>query len=148
MEVDRTGGLVGRDFSKTYDFTKAYDACDYRSLEGVSNTPQQLVTTENYRKMQDGTLHRWLCKGIENHSDNSDTSDNMASDTYRRIVDMDIVINMNNIGIIKGNLSNNEAAVVDNLCKSRSDVSGLLSSFSVVLDRIMQLVSRLGLARC
>ena len=81
------------------------------------------MITENYRKMQDGTLHRWLCKGIENYSDNSDTADNMGSDTFRRFFDMGIVINMNNIGRIKDNLNNNEAAVVDNMCKSRSDVN-------------------------
>ena len=147
MEVHRTR-LVGKDFSKTYDLTKTYDVSDYRSFEGVNNTLEQLLITENCRKMQDGTLHRWLCKGIENYSDNSDTTDNMGSDTFRRLFDMGIVINMNNFGRIKDNLNNDEAAVVDNMCKSRADVNGFLSQYDVVLDRIMQLVSNLGLARC
>ena len=150
MEVYRTR-LVGKDFSKTYDLTKTYHENDYKSFEGVRNTVQQLVIKENYRKMQDGTLHRWLSKGIENHSDNSDTADtvdNMGSDTFRRFFEMGIVMNMSNIGRIKDNLSNNEAAVVDDMCKSRADLNSFLSQFCVVLDRIMQLVSNLGLARC
>ena len=144
MEVHRRR-LVGKDFRKTYDMTKAYHESDYRSLEGVSNNLRQLVIKENYTKMQDGTLHRWLYKGIENESDNSETADNMGSETFRRLFDMGIVINMNNIGRIKENLRNNEAAVVDNMCKSRSD---LLSQYVLVLGRIMQLVSNLGLVRC
>ena len=98
-------------------------------------------------KMQDGILHRWLCKGIEKLQ-NSDTADNIGSDTFRRLIEMGIVINMNNIGRIKNNLSNNEAAVVDKMCKSKSDVNRFLSQYVLVLDRIMQLVSNLGLARC
>ena len=61
---------------------------------------------------------------------------------------MGVVINMNNIGRIKTDLSKNEAAVVDNMCKSKSNVNRFLSQYVLVLDRIMQLVSNLGLARC
>ena len=147
MEIHRTR-LVGKDFSKTYDMTKTYHESDYRSFEGVSNILSHMVIKENYMKMQDGTLHRWICKGIENYSDDSDTADNMGSDTFRRFFEMGIVINMDNIGRIKDNLNNNEAAVVDNMCKSKSDVNRFLSQYVLVLDRIMQLVSNLGLARC
>ena len=147
MEKHRTG-LVGKDFSKIYDITKTYDVGDYGSLKGVSNTLQHLMITENYRKMQDGTLHRWICEGMENYSDNSDAADYMGSDTLRRLFGMGIVINMDNIGRIKDNLNNNEAAVVDNMCKSKSDIHKVLSHYVHVLDRIMQLVSNLGLAHC
>ena len=62
---------------------------------------------------------------------------------------MGIVINMDNIGRIKDSLNNsNEAAVVDEMCKTKSDVNSFLSQYCVVIDRIMQLVSNLGLARC
>ena len=98
--------------------------------------------------MQDGTLHRWICEGMENYSDDSDTADNMVSGTFKRLIEIGIVINMDNIGRIKDNLNNDEAAVVDNMCKSKSDVIKILSQYVVVLDRIMQLVSNLGLARC
>ena len=72
----------------------------------------------------------------------------MVSDTFRRLIEMGILINMDNIGRIKNDLSNNEAAVVDKMCKSKSNVNRFLSQYVLVLDRIMQLVSYLGLARC
>ena len=96
--------------------------------------------------MQDATLHRWLCKGIEGYSDNSNTADNMGSDIFRRLFEIGIVINMDNIGRIKYNLKNKESAVVDNMCDSKSHVNEILSLYVVVLDRIVQLVSNLGLA--
>ena len=133
---------LGKDFSKTYDLTKTYDVSDYGSLDGVRNTVSHMVIKDNYRKLQDGTLHRWLCEGVENYSDNSGTAENIGSDTYTRLVDMGIVINMNNIGRIKDNLKHNEAAVVDKMCDIRK------KNYGPVLDRIMQLVSNLGLARC
>ena len=140
---------LGKDFSKTYDLTKTYDVSDYGSLDGVRNTVSHMVIKDNYRKLQDGTLHRWLCEGVENYSDNSGTAENIGSDTYTRLVDMGIVINMNNIGRIKDNLKHNEAAVVDKMCESQSDVrTSLPKGYGPVLDRIMQLVSNLGLARC
>ena len=108
---------LGKDFSKTYDLTKTYDVSDYGSLDGVRNTVSHMVIKDNYRKLQDGTLHRWLCEGVENYSDNSGTAENIGSDTYTRLVDMGIVINMNNIGRIKDNLKHNEAAVVDKMCE-------------------------------
>ena len=139
---------VGKDFSKTYDMTRMYHERDYRSFEGVSNILSHMVIKENYMKMQDGTLHRWICEGMENYSDDSDAADSMGSDTFRRLFDMGIVLNMENIGRIKVNLNNNEAVVVDNMCKSRADVNSFLSQYGLVIDRIMQLVSNLGLARC
>ena len=51
MEVHRTR-LLGRDFSKTYDFTKTYHENDYRSPEGVRNTSLLRAITENYRKVR------------------------------------------------------------------------------------------------
>ena len=72
----------------------------------------------------------------------------MASGTFRGFCEMGIVINMNNIGKIKDNLNRNEAAVVDNLCESRFRIHAFLSQYVVVMDRIMQIVSNLGLARC
>jgi hypothetical protein len=97
--------LAGNDFSMKYDMTKTYHESDsvavrtwieveknYRSLEGVINTVEQRLTTEYYRKMQDGSLNRWLCKGIENYSHNSVLAENMGNDTYRRVFDMGIVI--------------------------------------------------------
>jgi hypothetical protein len=53
---------------------------------------------------------------------------------------------MDNIGRIKDNLKNKESAVVDNMFDSKSRVNKILSLYVVVLDRIMQLVSNLGLA--
>ena len=147
MEIHRAIP-VGKDFSKIYDMTRMYHERDYRSFEGVSNILSHMVIKENYMKMQDGTLHRWICEGMENYSDDSDTADNMGSDTFRRLFEMGIVINMDNIGRIKDNLNNNEAAVVDNMCKSKSHVNKILSQYVLVLDRIMQLVSNLGLAHC
>ena len=147
MEVHRTR-LVSKDFSKTYDMTKTYHGSDYGSFEGGSNTVSHMVIKENYRKMRDGSLHRWLSKGIENYSDNSAMAENMGSTTFRRFFDMGIVLNMENIGRIKDNLNNNEAVVVDNTCKSKSDINRTLSQYALVIDRIMQLVSNLGLARC
>ena len=58
------------------------------------------------------------------------------------------MINVDNIGRIKDNLNNNEAAVVDNMCKSKSHVHEVLSQYVLVLDRVMQLVSNLGLTHC
>ena len=139
---------MGKDFSKTYNMTRMYHESDYRSFEGVSNILSHMVIKENYMKMQDGTLHRWICEGMENCNDDSDTADNMVSDTFRRLVEIGIAINMDNIGRIKDNLSNDEAAVVDNMCKSKSHVNKILSQYVLVLDRIMQLVSNCGLARC
>ena len=147
MEVHRTRP-VGKDFSKIYDMTRMYHERDYGSLKGGSITVSHMVIKENYRKMQDGTLHRWICEGMENYSDDSDTADNMGSDTHRRLFEMGIVINMDNIGRIKDNLNNNEAAVVDNMCTSESHVNKILSQYWAVIDRIMQLVSNLGLTRC
>ena len=116
MEVHWTR-LVGKSFSKTYDMTKKYYENDYRSFEGVSNTVLHMVIKENYMKMQDGSLHRWLSEGTENFSDNSDLADNMGSTTFRRFFEMGIVTNMDNIGKIKDNLRSDESAVVDNMCK-------------------------------
>ena len=75
-------------------------------------------------------------------------ADNMGSTTFNRFFDMGIVLNTENIGRMKNNLNNNEAAVVDNMCKSKSNVNRFLSHYVLVIDRIMQLVSYLGLARC
>ena len=147
MEVHRTR-LVSKDFSKTYDMTKTYHGSYYRNFEGGSNTVAHMVIKENYRKMQDGSLHRWLSKGIENDSDNSNMADNMGSTTFNRFFDMGIVLNTENIGRMKDNLNNNEAVVVDNMCKSKSDINRTLTHYGLVIDRIMQLVSNLGLARC
>ena len=146
MEVHGTK-LVGKDFSKIYDFTKTY-VSDYGSLKGESNIVLHMVIKENYRKMQDGSLPRWLSKGIENYSDNSAMADNMGSTTFRRFFDMGIVLNMENIGRIKDNLNNNETVVLDNMCKPKSDIYRTLSQYALVIDRIMRLVSNLGLARC
>jgi hypothetical protein len=77
--------------------------------------------------MQDGTLHRWLCKGLENYCDKSDTADNMGSDIFRRLFEIGIVLNTDNIGRIKDNLKHNESAVVDNICESKSHVNKILS---------------------
>ena len=143
--------LVGKDFSKTYDMTRMYHERDYRSFEGVSNILSHMMIKENYMKMQSGALHRWICEGMENYSDDSDkadTPDNMGSVILRRLFDMGIVINMDNIGRIKDNLNNNEAVVVDNMCKSKSDIIRSLSQYWAVIDIIMQLVSNLGLTRC
>ena len=139
--------LLGHDFKKRYDMTKSY--CGYPNVKNGENTLHGVVIKENYKKMENGTLHRWASSKVNSCGEECyDQSSNMGSETYRRMFDMGIVINMESINKIKAGLNRDENAVVDNMCSSKADLNKALSHYFIVIDRVMHLVSNLGLEHC
>ena len=139
---------IGHYFNKRYDMTKTYGACGHQNVTNAKNALQSMVIKENYKKMENGTLNRWESGEVNTDGQGYDKSSNMGSETYRRMFGMGILINLENINKIKSGLNNGEIAVIDNMCSSKADFSEHLSIYFAVIDRVMVLVSNLGLAHC
>ena len=147
MEAHSTP-LREADFSKEYDMAKDYDKDSYISMVGGPKTLQGLVIKENYGKMLDGRLQKWSSSDMDNCDQRKNKRYGMGSETYRKMFDMGIVVNMENVNELKRGLNSNEVAVVDNMCQTKADIDKFLSHYFIVIDRLMELVGNLGLVHC
>ena len=147
--MDSSPGFMPRkDLSHEYDMSKVEDIRDPSMRLTDMDTLQYNVAAENYIKLIQGKLHSWMLGFTDQCSSGSSARMIMASDSCKSIFNMGSVLETDNIMLIKTGLTEGEKNVIDNMSLLRPGVHVFQKNCMLTIDKIMRIVSNIGLAHC
>ena len=147
--MDSSPGVASvKNLNHEYDMSKVEHIRDPGMRLTDMDSSQYSVAAENYIKLTQGKLHSWMSSFTDQCSNNASARMIMASDSYRSIFEMGSVLQTDNIMVIKTGLTEGEKSVIDNMCLLRPGVHDIQKAYIVTIDKIMRIVSNIGLAHC